>query len=117
MAAKPLLIFVAKWLIVPILFGLLGYYVIGPMVNATPAAKTVPVQSGEPEEAPIESTSPKKITGEPSVEVIVEKPKKSQKIRSSSKRRSSEPSKKQEPEPVEQAPEPEPSAPEESDGA
>lgn len=117
MAAKPLLIFVAKWLIVPILFGLLGYYIIGPMVNASPATKAAPSQPVEPESVSPEPLSSKKITGEPSVEVIVEKPKKSQKIRSSSKRRATEPPKSQEPAPVEPAPEPEPSSPAESDGA
>lgn len=110
-----MLVFVAKWLIVPILFGLLGYYVVGPMVNAAPATKTAatqPVESAEPEPEP---TASRKFTGEPAVEVIVEKPKKSKKIRSGPKKRSTEPTKKEEPAPTESAPAPD--VPVESDGA
>ena len=62
---------IGKWLLVPAVFGLVGYYIVGPRLGLTEVAKSTP-QFHQPADGS-ESETPK-FSGEPEVNVEVQKP-------------------------------------------
>lgn len=112
MAVRPssLIWLVVKWMAVPILVGLLGYYVVAPRLGA-PAApssvlSTAEVPQNEVPEAPRLST---KFSGEPIVEVSVRKPERSKKIRRGAKKKPTDETPSYAPPPAPESPNPAPS--------
>ncbi|MFN8219245.1 MAG: hypothetical protein U0S12_03825 [Fimbriimonadales bacterium] len=112
MAVRPssLIWLVVKWMAVPILVGLLGYYVVAPRLGAPAApptaSSTEEVPQAEAPEAPKLST---KFSGEPIVEVSVRKPERSKKIRRGSKKKPAEETPSDAQPPAPESPDPAPS--------
>lgn len=62
---------IGKWLLVPAVFGLVGYYIVGPRLGLAETAKPAPQIQRATDESEPETP---KFTGEPEVNVEVQKP-------------------------------------------